>query len=115
MEHGNRKPVSRYPRLKTDKESIRISGTTVIRKRAPTNVQAVSKHPNMVWDYSRQQAVWPDSKPKSLLEATQTTSNTAYRTMNRSGQPFALDCNVGGSPDDRGMMYEKAKKTRIIK
>jgi hypothetical protein len=115
MEKRNGKLIDPFPNIKTDKEALRTSTSTTLRKRPPTNEFTASKNVNMVWDFTEQQKVWPDGKPKSLIEATQTTSNTPYKTMNKSGHPFALGVQVGGSPDDPGHAYLKPKKQGMFK
>lgn len=114
MEKRNRSLIDAHPNLQ-DKESLRISATTILRKRAPTNMNTASKVPNMVFDHSNQMRIWPDKRPKALIETTQKTNEHDYRTVNRSGHPFALGVNVGGSPDDPGHPFLKLEKTRILK
>jgi hypothetical protein len=111
------KAVSDFPdATQTDKLAVRTSTSTTLRRREPTNYQTASKNVNMVWDYSQQQKVWPDGRPNSLIEATQTThTNQNYRTMNKSGKPYALGVMVGGAPDDRGTPFEKALPAKMIK
>lgn len=97
--------IDPYPKVDCDeKRSMRLSGTTVLRRREPTNPAVAQNHPNMVWDYSRQMRVWPDGKPDSLIESTNFTGSRphAMKTMNRSGRPYALGVMVGGSPDQAG-------------
>jgi hypothetical protein len=94
----------------------RVSTTTTFRSRPPTNVQTASRAPNMVFDHSKQFAVFPDRLPNSLIEATNSQRGiVGYRTMNRSGRPFALKVDVGGSPDDTSDPWVKGKKTRMLK
>jgi hypothetical protein len=79
------------------KKALRISGTSVIRRREPTNPEVAANHPNMVWDHQQQRPVAPVGGARAV----------GYRrlgetTMNRSGRPYALGTMVGGSPDDAG-------------
>ena len=64
------KKASDFPDL-TEKKALRLSPSTTLRRREPTNEFMPSKLPNMVWDYSRQMSVWPDRLPNALIEATQ--------------------------------------------
>jgi hypothetical protein len=106
-----------FPKLSGGtKETMVVSGTSVLRRREPTNTQTMSKMTNMVWDYSKQQKVWPDGKPNALIESTHAThSNENYRTINRSGRPYALGVQVGGSPDDGGRVYSESAPLKILK
>lgn len=109
--------ASRFPDThQHEKTAVRTSTSTTLRHREPTNPHTSSKNVNMVWDYSRQQKVWPDGRPDSLVEATQTThTNKNYRTMNKSGKPYALGVMVGGSPDTQGQPYQESPPAKIIK
>jgi hypothetical protein len=99
-----------------DKEALRISTTSTLRKRTPTNLNTAAKVPNFVFDHSRQVPVWPNGKPDALIESTHATrSNDNYDTMNRSGRPFALGVDVGGSPDDPSNPYRPSKRVKIIR
>jgi hypothetical protein len=112
----NNTEVSEFPKVRSGKEVLRVSPSVVMRRREPTNPHTASKLPNMVWDYTNQQKVWPDGKPNSLIEATQTThSNDNYKTMNRSGHPYALGVFVGGSPDTPGKAYARPPRTKVFK
>ena len=98
-----------------DKRSMLISATTVMRRREPTNPRIASKMTNMVFDHSQQLEVWPDGGP-ALIEASQMTGDAPYKTMNKSGHPFALVGNfVGGAPDTRGNPYGKKGALRGAK
>jgi hypothetical protein len=109
------KDVNDYPKF-SEKEAIRTSTTSTLRRRDPTNPHTASKVPNMVFDHSQQLAVWPDGRPASLIEATQTTGNSQYKTMNKTGRPYALGTMVGGSPDQRGtLLSSKSPKVKITK
>jgi hypothetical protein len=101
METKNLKRISPYPNF-GEKTALRTSTSTTLRHRPPTNPHTDSKIPNFVFDYSDQKALWPDRNPNALIENTQNVSPGGYKTINRSGHPFALGVNVGGSPDDRG-------------
>jgi hypothetical protein len=105
--------MEEFPRFE-EKQFIPQSGLTTLRRREPTNEQTASKHPNMVWEYSKQQAVLPDRLPKVLIESTQQYSGPGnYRTMNASGKPYALDVMVGGSPDTAGSPLSKQLKQKM--
>jgi hypothetical protein len=100
---NNIRPVSPFPDIGgAGKEAMVVSATTVFRRRDPTNKQTSSHVPNFVFDHSKQSPLWPDGKPNALIESTHATgpSPSAYRTINRSGRPYALGVHVGGSPDD---------------
>jgi hypothetical protein len=108
----------KYPNL-NEKEALRISTTTTLRRREPTNQNVSAKFPSMVWDHREQMAIIPYYKPNSYIESTQSYSKGTPKTMNKSGRPYALDTFVGGSPDTRGnlhnsprsqFMTERAKK-----
>jgi len=88
-----------------DKETLRLSGSTVFRCREPTNPHTADKFTNMIWDYSRQNAVVP-SKGFSQLRADQSS-----RTTNRTGSPMSLNVMVGGSPDTAGRTDAKMSFT----
>ena len=107
----------RHPELcHGDKSALQVSGNTVIRKREPTNLHTASKNVNMVFDHSKQFALLPDGKPKVLVEATNSTRGEHnYRTMNRSGRPYALGTMVGGSPDDPGTPLQSSEPFKMIK
>jgi hypothetical protein len=93
--------VSPFPKLNSNKESMVLSGTGTLRRRDPTNRQTASHNVNMVFDHSVQSPLWPDGNPNALIESTHATgTDRNYRTMNRSGRPYALGVHVGGSPDD---------------
>lgn len=99
-----------------EKESVVLSGSGVLRKRPPTNYHTASKNVNFAFDHSKQFALLPDGNPRSLIEATHMTGKeNNYRTMNRSGKPFALGVSVGGSPDDSGTPLQVANRAKIIK
>ena len=111
-----------FPKLErlpgTDKESFRVSSNTTMRRREPTAPHRADKAMTMVWDYSKQQKVWPNGNNKALVEATQTTGAGIqnYATMNRAtGKPYALGTIVGGSPDMPGQVYEKPPRGKIIR
>lgn len=107
--------IDKNPNLR-DKHSLPISGTGVMRRREPTNTFVTSKHPNMVFDHSNQLPVIPDTDPRVSVEASQKTGSAPYRTMNRSGHPFAMVGNfVGGSPDDAGNPFGKNKALKDMK
>jgi hypothetical protein len=62
----------------------------------------------MVWDYSEQMPLVPDSDPNVAVEATQKTGEKPYRTMNANGRPYAVrGVMVGGSPDAGGVVGGK--------
>lgn len=99
------------------KQALRVSATTVMREREPSNEFLTSKNPSMVWDYSQQRRVWPNGDPNALIEATQKTG-TKYDTINRSGRPFALgNIEVGGDmADPRGdPLFVKAPSKKMLK
>ena len=99
-----------------NKRSMALSSNTVLRRREPTNPFVASKFTNMVFDHSKQLAVWPDGKPNALIEASQSTGTSSYRTINRSGHPYALmDTFVGGSPDARGNPFGKRRALKDMK
>src|ERR1700690_1881391 len=82
------------------KETLRVSATTVMRFRQPTNEWTTAHANCYVWDYADQRKVWPNGKPDALIEATQATG-TKYDTMNRSGHPFALgNIELGGDAEE---------------
>ena len=110
-----KKLVDSHPQVSGDKKSLVLSGTGVERRREPTNDFMTSKHPNMVWDFSTQQPFWPDGNPNTLVESTQQFNVRNYRAMNRSGHPYALGVNVGGSPDDGGESFAKPPPAKILK
>ncbi len=101
MAKSNRTRVDKYPNLE-EKAALSISPTITQRHRHPTNEFTTSKHPAMVWDYSRQRQVWPNGDPKALIESSSHTGHK-YDTMNKSGRPFALgNMDMGGAPDTQG-------------
>jgi hypothetical protein len=77
---------------------MRLSGTTVLRERDPTNQFTAQKNACMVWDFSRQNVVVPS--PDKITEPR--GYDSPARTMNRTGSPMALNVMVGGSPDYQG-------------
>jgi hypothetical protein len=107
--------TDKHPELRGDKQVLRISPSTTLRRREPTNEHTANKVPNFVWDHSQQQQLVPDTDPRVSVEATQKTDGAPYRTMNRSGRPFALGVEVGGSPDDRGTQTRRGPRARILK
>lgn len=108
--------TDRHPQLCGDKETLTVSGVSVMRKRPPTNMHMASKNVNMTFDHSRQFALLPDGNRRALIEATHATGGeNNYRTMNRSGKPYALGTMVGGSPDDPGTPLQRARPAKIIK
>jgi hypothetical protein len=117
MDPRNRNLIDKYPKLNSDeKTTMRISGTSVMRRREPTNPQTASHMPNMAWDHSEQMHVFPDNDPQALVEASKITGDslTAYKTMNKSGRPYALGVSVGGAPRDGGMADKNLKPTKNI-
>lgn len=108
------KRASDYPDL-DEKQALRVSPSTMLRKRPPTNKFLQTKLPNMIWDHSQQMAIRPDNSPNAIVEATQVFQGGAYRTTNKSGKPFALGVEIGGAPDARGMPFDKPAKNRMTK
>jgi hypothetical protein len=106
--------VDKYPDA-SEKTALRTSTSTTLRYRDPTNAQTASKVPNYVFDHSNQMRIWPDQRPRALIETTQKETANTYRTMNRSGHPYALGVNVGGSPDDPGTPFTKSRKAKVLK
>jgi hypothetical protein len=99
------------------KQALRVSATTVMREREPSNGFLTTKAPAMVWDYSHQRKVWPNGNPRALIEATQQTG-TKYDTINKSGRPFALgNIEVGGDmADPRGdPLFVKAPSKKMLR
>jgi hypothetical protein len=109
------KLIDKHPDLRGDKQALRTSTSTTLRRREPTNPFIASKLPNMVFDHSRQMNIWPDQRPSALIETTQKETTKTYRTINRSGRPFALNVEVGGSPDDRGQPFIKGRNKGMFK
>src|SRR5271155_5561651 len=72
------------------KRSQRVSTLLTLRRREPTQPEVAQHFTSMVWDYSQQMPLVPDSDPNVSVEATQKTGDKPYRTMNRNGRPFAL-------------------------
>jgi hypothetical protein len=69
----------------------------------------------MVTDFSINQSVIPDRRPNSLVEATNSYSDSSQtQTMNRSGRSaHTLDnISIGGSPDQPLRVYESGDVSR---
>lgn len=115
MAESKRTHVGHFPKF-SEKETLRVSKTTILRRRNPTNEFTTSKHPAMIWDYSVQRMVWPNGSPRALIEASSKTGHK-YDTINRSGRPFALgNIDVGGAPDTKGdLLHVKAPPKRMLK
>jgi len=116
MPTRNVSDFDRHPLIENDKKALRVSLSTTLRSRPPTNDHTAGKNVNFVFDHSVQMRIWPDAKPKALIETTRTGAQDVNKTMNRSGKPFALGVNVGGSPDQRGtLLSSKSPKVKITK
>jgi hypothetical protein len=99
------------------KETLRVSATTVMRFRQPTNEHTAANVPCFVWDYGDQRQVWPNGDPNALIEATQKTG-TRYSTMNRSGHPYALgNIELGGDAEEANgePLLGKAPPKKMLK
>ncbi len=117
MDPRNRNLIDKYPKLNSDeKTTMRISGTSVMRRREPTNPQTASHMPNMAWDHSEQMHVWPDGHKNALIESTNYTGQQqrSMKTMNKSGKPYALGVSVGGAPRSGGVADKNLKPTKNI-
>ena len=115
MAKSKRSHVGHFPKFE-EKESVRTSATSILRRRNPTNEFTASKHPAMIWDYSIQRKVWPNGNPRALIEASSQTGHK-YDTINKSGRPFALgNMDIGGAPDTKGdPLHVKAPPKRMLK
>jgi hypothetical protein len=114
MPTRNTSDFDRHPLEIGEKKALRTSTSTTLRSREPTNHHTAAKNVNFVFDHSEQMRVWPDAKPDALIETTRTGLKDTLKTMNKSGKPFALGVNVGGSPDQRGTIFSsKSPKVKI--
>ena len=103
-----------------DKTAFPLSSITTWRERPPTSPDLANRglH-NMVFDYSKQQKLVPDSLGsravfnENILSPEGSTRK--LRTTNSGGRPKALNVSVGGSPDvrSRGINPGKQKTAPI--
>lgn len=114
IKNSQRSRVDPYPKF-SEKTALRTSTSTTLRHRDPTNLHTGSKVMNYVFDHSDQIPIWPDQRPSALIETTQKETRSTYRTINRSGHPFALGVQVGGSPDDRGTVFSQSRRAKFTK
>jgi hypothetical protein len=101
--------------LTDQKKTRRISTTITQRERPPTSPEIANRGvPNMVFDYSRQQKLVPNTLGSRAVfnesMAVPTGDKSRLRTMNASGRPKALDVSVGGSPDVRSRGINPGKE-----
>lgn len=91
-----------------DKDNFQLSGSTMYRRREPTNPRTAAHFTQMVFDHSVQHPVLPDADKYMIAEITRDHSD-ASRTLDKSGRPKALNVMVGGSPDYHGAVWKPGK------
>lgn len=95
------------------KSSMQRSGSTVERYRTPTNPKIANAMTQYVFDHSQQAQVFPESDPKTVVEATQGRDN-GYGTINKSGRSASLGALagsfIGGTPNESGFQAKYFRK-----
>jgi hypothetical protein len=110
------KPPVDEPLIQASKRSTRLSSISTLRERDATNSHLQTKVPHMTWDFSKQVPLWPDRRKPALIEATHKDGAQALsglRTLNRSGKPYALGVEIGGSPDPRNNTMVPSPKRKL--
>jgi hypothetical protein len=91
-----------------DKENFQLSGTTVFRRREPTNPKTAKHQAQMVFDVSKNMPVIPAAAGGNAARSTRTEHGV--RTMNRDGKSaHTLPVMVGGAPDYSGAVFYPGK------
>ena len=87
-----------------DKENFQLSGSTMYRRREPTNPGTARHFTQMVFDHSRQMEVIPDGPRNHVMNASR--MEHGLRTTNRNGHcASVIRAMVGGAPDYKGPIY----------